>query len=319
MLPMFAAGAALSLGSSMFGGRSVRRAAQRAEEQARQRQEMEQQYGRDALGRSQELAGSMPTNSFKPWNIRTGLGGWNIDPATGQATAQMDPRAQQYRDWNYGQSEQARQQLGNYDRQGFAQQEFNRGQGLLAEGRQGSMQSMLGMLKRKGLTGFGQTGYSGMATNPLMNSMLDRNNRQDLELMDRSFGAADTQMDRLQGRATGLFDRGYQMNNDLNNQLEMNMRFGQQDYTRGMDDFDRRARFAQGQEQYYRQAALGGMEGVADAQAIGNQARLGRDQGLARMGQNMGNMMFSGYGGMMGGGMQQPPSNAELERMFGGY
>jgi hypothetical protein len=310
---MLAASAALSLGSSMFGGRSVRRAAQRAEDQARQRQAMEQQYGRDALGRSQAMAASMPTSSFKPWNIRTGFGGWNIDPATGQATAQMDPRAQQYQDWNYGQSELARQQLGNYDRQGFAQQEFNRGQGLLAEGRQSSMQSMLGMLKRKGLSGFGQAGYSGVATNPLLNSMLDRQNRQDLELMDRSFGAADTQMDRLDKRASGLFDRGYQMNDDLNNQLEMNMRFGQQDYNRGMDNFDRRARFAQDQERYYQQAALGGNKGVADAQAMGNQARLSRDQGLARMGQNIGQSMF---GGMF---QQQPTAQPYNGTMWGGW
>jgi hypothetical protein len=228
----------------------------------------------------------------------------------------MDPRAQQYQDWSYGQSEKARQQLGDYDRQGFAQQEFNRGQGLLAEGRQNSMQSMLGMLKRKGLSGFGQAGYSGVATNPLLNSMLDRQNRQDLELMDRSFGAADTQMDRLQGRATGLFDRGYAMNDDLNGQLQTGMEFGQQDYNRGWNEWNQRARFGQGQEELYRQAALGGNQGVADAQAMGNQARLGRDQGLARMGQNIGQSMFGGFQGMF---QQQPTAQPYNGTMWGGW
>ena len=316
MLPMLAGGAFASIAGGLFGGRASRRAAAAAEQQARERAAAQQQYGRDALGRSQELASSMPTGSFKPWNVRTGYGGWNIDPATGQATAQMDPRAQQYQDWNYGQSEQARQQLGNFDRQNFAQQEFNRGQGLLAEGRQGSMQSMLGMLKRKGLTGFGQAGYSGMATNPLMNSMLDRQNRQDLELMDRSFGAADTQMDRLQNRATGMFDRGYGLNDDLNNQLEMNMRLGQQDYNRGWDEFDRRARFGQGQEEYYKQAALGGMEGIGQAQNMGTQARLGRDQGFANMLGNVGGTMFSNNMNRM---FAQPTAQPYNGSMWGGW
>lgn len=315
MLPMLAGGAITSIAGGLFGGRASRRAAAAAEQQARERAAQQQQYGRDALGRSQAMAALMPTNSFKPWNVRTGLGGWSIDPSTGQVTAQMSQPAQDYQNWNYDQSNLARQQLGNFDRQGFAQQEFNRGQGLLAEGRQTSMNSMLGALKRKGLAGFGQVGFGGTATNPIVNSMMDRQNRQDLELMDRSFGSADNQMDRLQTRATGMFDRGYGLNDDLNNQLDMNMRFGQQDYNRGWDEFNQRARFGQGQEDYYRQAALGGMEDIGQAQQMGIQARLGRDQGFARMGQNIGNMMFSGYGG----GMRQPPSNAELERMFGGY
>jgi hypothetical protein len=318
MLPLVA-GAALSIGSSLFGSRSAKKAAAAAERQARERQAAEQQYGRDALGRSQALAGSMPTNSFKPWNIKTGLGSWEIDQATGQATAMMDPRAQGYQNWNYDQSEQARQQLGNFDRQRFAQQEFNRGQGLLSEGRNASLDGLLSSLQRKGLAGFGQTAQGGSSTsqtNPLLASLFDRQNRQDLELMDRSFGAADTQMDRLQNRATGLFDRGYAMNDDLNGQLQTSMQLGQNDYARGWDEWNQRARFGQGQEDYYRQAALGGMQGVADAQNMGTQARLSRDQGFARMGQNIGQSMFGGFQGMF----QQPPTAQPYNgTMWGGW
>ena len=305
MLPMLAAGAALQIAGGLFGSNSAKKAAQRAEQQARERQMQIQGYGRDALARSQGFAATMPdSSSFKPWNIVTNRGGWNIDPATGSATAQFSQPVQGYQDWAFGQSKLAQDQLGGFDRQGFAQQEFNRGQGLLAEGRGQQMSDTLGMLQRKGLAGFGQTmpgGSSTVAGNPIMSSLFDRRNRQDLELMDRSFGSADGQMDRLYGRATGLFDRGNALSDSLNGQLTTGMQFGQQDYERGMQDFRNRAGLFQNQEELQRLAALGGMEEVGQSQQRVTQARLGRDQGFAGMFQNIGGSMMSnpqGWGGM---------------------
>lgn len=303
MLPMLAAGAALSLGSSFLGGRSSKKAAARAEEQARQRQAQIQGYNRDALGRNQAFAQTMPDGTaFKPWNIQTGRGGWEIDPATGQATAKLSQPNQQYQDWAYGQSAEARNQLGNFDRNAFAQQEYNRGQGLLAEGRGKQTSDMLGMLQRKGLAGFGQTNAVGgtAQTNPLMASLFDRQNRQDLELMDRSFGAGDAQMDRLYGRANGLFDRADNMNTSLNGQLQTGMQYGNDARSRSLDDWRMRSGIFDSQEALQRGAALGGMEDVGQAQQMGIQARLGRDQGLAQSFGQMGNMMMSNPQAMQG-------------------
>ncbi len=302
MLPF--AGAALSLAGGLFGRSSAKRAARRAEAQARARQAQIQGYGRDALGRSQAIGAQQPTG-FTPWNVRTGLGGWNIDPATGQATAEMDPTAKGYQDWAYGQSQEARNQLGNFDRQAFAQQEYNRGQGLLQEGRDSNLSNLLGSMQRKGLVGFGQTPVGGTSTsqsNPMLNSLFDRQNRQDLELMDRSFAAGDNQMDRLYSRANGLFDRAYGMNDDLNGQLEMNMRFGEADRSRDLQDWQNMRMSAADQEQYHRMAALGGMEDVGNAQTMGNQARLSSNMGLSQMFGNMGGMLMGGYGGYGGYG-----------------
>jgi hypothetical protein len=298
MLPMLAGGV-LSLGSSLFGGRSARRAAQRAEDQARQRQAQIQGYNRDALGRSQAFSQTMPDGTaFTPWNIQTGRGGWEIDPATGQATARLSQPNQAMQDWQYRQSQEARNQLGNFDRNAFAQQEYNRGQGLLAEGRGQQMSDMMGMLQRKGLAGFGQTNAIGgtAQTNPLLATLFDRQNRQDLELMDRSFGAGDAQMDRLYGRATGLFDRADNMNTSLDSQLQRGMQYGEADRQRGLDDFRMRAGLFDSQEALQRGAALGGMEDVGTAQNMGNQARYGASMGMSQSFGNIGNLM-------MGGGM----------------
>jgi hypothetical protein len=310
-------GAVLSIGSSLFGRSSAKRAARRAEAQARARQAAIQGYGRDALGRSQAMAAQQPTG-FTPWNVRTGFGGWNIDPATGQATAEMDPTAKGFQDWAYGQSQEARNQLGNFDRQAFAQQEYNRGQGLLQEGRDADLSNLLGSMQRKGLVGFGQTPVGGTSTsqsNPMLNSLFDRQNRQNLELMDRSFASGDRQMDRLSQRATGLFDTGYGMNDDLNNQLQMNMQFGEADRSRALQDWQNMRMSGADQEQYYRLAALGGMEDVGNAQTMGNQARLGSNMGLAQIGSNMGGMMMSG-GGF--GGFNTAGLESGFSSMFGG-
>lgn len=296
-------GGALSIGSSLFGSRSAKKAAQRAEAQARARQAQIQQYGRDAVGRAQQYgAGLEQAGQFRPWNIQTGSGGWDIDPATGQAVARLSPELQAYQDWAYGQSRGAQEQLSDFDRQGFAQQEFQRQQDLLNPQRQQVTSNTLGMLNRKGLAGFGITGAGGgPATNPIMSSLMDRFNRQDLELADRSFGAADTQMDRLQRQATSMFGQGMGLNNALNEQLGMNMRYGAADREMALQNMRNQIEFGRGLEQYYEQAALGGMKDVGDAQARSNQVRLGRDQGLASAFSNIGGSMFSG--GMSGGSM----------------
>lgn len=328
MWPLLAAGATLKLGSSWLGGRSAKKAAARAEELARQRAAQIQQYGRDAQGRLQTVADQMPgADSFRAWNIRTGMGGWDIDPTTGQATSYLSPRAQQAQDWYYNQADNAREQLGNFDRQGFAQQEFNRGQGLLKEARDSGLSNLLGMLQRKGLSGFGQTpvgGTSTTASNPLLNSYFDRMNRQDLELMDRSYGAADTQMDRIERRANGMFDRGYGMNDDLNSQLELGMRYGEADYRRGMDSWKTRWDMATGMEPYYKTAALGGMEDIGAAQNMGIQARLSRDQGFANTFGDIGSSLMGqgmfGQGGMFPKPMPQTSmSNDQLWRQINGW
>lgn len=296
MLPLGIAGAALQLGSGLFASRSARKAAQQREAQARARQAQIQQYGQGALERSQALTNELPTG-FRAWNIKTGLGNWSVDPTTGQATAQMSPEAAAQQQRLYGASNTAWNQLGNFDRQQFAQQEFNRGQGLLQEGRNADLSNLLGMLQRKGLAGFGQTavgGTSTVETNPLLNSLFDRRNRQDLELMDRSFGAADTQLDRLSNRATDFFNRGYGMNDDLNNQLETGLRLGEQERQRALTDWQNRYRAFGDNEQYRKIAELGGMEEVMSAQDLGLQARLSGNTGLARSVDNIGGMMMQG-------------------------
>lgn len=322
MVAPLIAGAALSIGSSLFGSRSAKKAARRAEEQARQRQAQIQQYGRDALGRSQQYgAGLSEAGQFRPWNIQTGAGGWDIDPATGQATARLSPELQGYQDWAYGQSRGAQEQLSDFDRQGFAQQEFQRGQGLLQESRDTNLNSLIGTLRRKGISGFG-TAMPGSSSpsNPLLNSLFERQNRQDLELADRSFGAADNQMDRLRRQATGMFGQGMELNSALNEQLGMNMRYGAADREMALQNMRNQIEFGRGQEDYYKTAALGGMEDVGKAQQMSNQARLGRDQGLASAFSNIGGSLFSG--GMSGGGGYFGGGGAGFEsglsNMFGG-
>lgn len=311
MVAPLIAGAALSIGSSLFGSRSAKKAARRAEEQARQRQAQIQQYGRDAVARSQQYgAGLSEAGQFRPWNIQTGAGGWDIDPATGQATARLSPELQAYQDWAYGQSRGAQEQLSNFDRQGFAQQEFQRQQDLLNPQRQQVTSNTLGMLNRKGLAGFGITGAGGgPATNPIMSSLMDRFNRQDLELADRSFAAADTQMDRLNRQATGMFGQGYGLNDDLMNQLELNMRYGGADRDMAMQNWLNRAKVGAGQESFYEMAALGGMNDVANAQTQSNQARLGRDMGLASAFNSIGSSFLPSLSGGM-------PSMGSVQGMF---
>jgi hypothetical protein len=105
------------------------------------------------------------------------------------------------------------------------------------------------------------------------------------------------------------------MNDDLNNQLQMNMQFGEADRSRALQDWQNMRMSGADQEQYCRMAALGGMEDVGNAQTMGNQARLGSNMGLAQMGSNMGGMMMSGGGGFGGfnpGGMQSMFSRTGL-------
>ena len=300
MWPMIA-GAALSIGGSLLNRNSARKAAQAAENAARERAARIQNYNRGALGRSQELGLKMPSG-FTPWNVKTGMGSWGYDPASKTVTAQLGPEVAQQQQRLYGAADNAWNQLGNFDRQQFAQQEFNRGQGLLQESRNADLSNLVGMLQRKGLAGFGQTatgGTSTVETNPMLNSLFDRRNRQDLELMDRSFGMADNQMDRLTQRATGMFDRGYQYNDDLNGQLEMGLRMGDADRTRALADWQNQARLLSEQERFYQGVELGGMEDVANAQQYGIQARLGSNAGFANMMQQGGNMLMSYGGGSM--------------------
>lgn len=290
-------GAGLQLASGLFNSRSARRAAAAAENQARQRQAQIQQYGRDALGRSQEMASQLPTG-FRAYNVRTGFGGWNIDPTTGTVTAEMSPEAKAYQDWAYGASGTARQQLGDFNRQQFAQQEYDRGRGLLQEGRSADLSNLVGMLQRKGIAGFGQTPVGGTSTiqsNPLLNSLFDRQNRQDLELLDRSYGAADTQMDRLTRRATGLFEAGYGLNDDLNAQLDMAYRLGERERAVQLEDFRNRQGLFNDQEQLQRLVALGGVEDVGRAQQMGTQSRLASNTGLANSIANIGGMFLSKF------------------------
>ena len=300
MWPM-AIGAGLQIAGGLFGRKSAKKAAEAqrrlaAEEGA----EIERRYGaKSATLRG--LADSAPDSSaFKPWNIVSGAGSWEIDPATGQAVQRLSQPLSAAQEWAYGQAAGAREQLGDFDREAFAQREFQDTQALQAEQRAGDMDQLLSSLRRKGLTGFGQTAAgasSSQLTNPMLQSLYKAQADADQGLAIRSRQMADSQMDRLQDRAKGLFNFGTGIDSLLYPQLADQMRLGEQAYDRDVDAWGRRGDMLTSADETDIAAYLAaiGRTSPAEKDVIG--ARLASNKGIAdamgSFGRRLGAGLFS--------------------------
>lgn len=318
-LMMAGVGAGMSVLGSLFGGRSAKKAAARAHEQAMQRQAQIQQYGNQAASRLDGQQAMLSDVAFKPWNITSGNGTNRINPLTGEITQELSQPLQQQQDWSYQQAQNIQGQLGNFDRDQFAQQEYQRHLALLQPSRNDQMAGMMNMARRKGVGGLsvsslGSAPGQGVAVNPLAAGLGQQWGQQDQALAARSYGMADNEMARLYGLQSGLFGQGLKLNDAVDDQMEQAMRFGQQDFNNQRTQFQDQYGLFRDQEQYRKMAALGGMEGIQEAQNMGIQARLGRDQGIASSMTKLGGQMIGA--GMFGSGgvMPQVPAVGNYER-----
>jgi hypothetical protein len=308
MVMPLAIGAGVQLLGGLFGSRSKRKAAARAQAQAAAEAARLQAYGRGAVDRHSGMMQEQRGINFRPVNISTGMGTHKFGP-DGSVEAQLSQPLQQQQDWMYGQADNLRGQMGNLDRDAFAQQDYQRMQALMGEGRNAAMSGTMGMLSRKGLAGFGMdAGTGGGSTNPIMSSLMDRFNRQDQEMAYNSYGRADNEMKRLMDMQRQMFGGGAEINNMLNPQLMQSMQFGQQNFQNDRSMFNDRYSMFQNKELMQKIAELGGMEGISAANTAANQARLGQSTGFWGGVSNLGAGMMGGgnlggmFGGMFGGG-----------------
>jgi len=151
--------------------------------------------------------------AFRPYAVTTGFGSGFFDTEKGTAGYELSPIYQAFRDRTLGTSAGVYDQLGAADPQQMAAQYLAEQQGLLSPQRTAEDIALRNQQLNRGRIGFGLSseaagaGMGGMV-NPEMFSLQRARAMADAQMAAGAREQAQTDIDRLIGRASGLFQTG---------------------------------------------------------------------------------------------------------------
>ena len=188
--------AAIGVGGSLLGARSASKAAQSAAD-------AQLQAGREAAEAAR----------FRPYAVSTGFGRSFFDEDAQTAGYELDPRLAAFRDRNYGLATNVYDQLGTADPQAFAAQVMAERQGLLQPQRMAEDIALRNQQLGRGRIGLGLTGAAagagmGGMVNPEQFSLQRARALADAQMAAEAREQGQADIDRLIGRAGGLFQQG---------------------------------------------------------------------------------------------------------------
>jgi hypothetical protein len=191
-----AIGAVVGGGLSLLGSRSASKSAQSAAD-------AQLQAGREAAEAAR----------FRPYAVSTGFGRSFFDEDAQTAGYELDPRLAAFRDQNYGLATNVYDQLGTADPQAFAAQVMAERQGLLQPQRQAEDIALRNQQLGRGRIGLGLTGAAagagmGGMVNPEQFSLQRARALADAQMAATAREQGQADIDRLIGRASGLFQTG---------------------------------------------------------------------------------------------------------------
>jgi hypothetical protein len=261
-----------SVVGNLLGARSASKSAQKAAD-------AQLQAGREAA----EAA------KFRPYAVTSGFGSSFFDEDKQTAGYDLDPRLAAFRDQNYGLATNVYDQLGVADPEEFAAQVMAERQGLLQPTRMAEDIALRNQQLGRGRIGLGLTGAAagagmGGMVNPEQFSLQRARALADAQMSAeaRELGQAD--IDRLIGRASGLFQQGAGIE-----------QLGMIPLTTGADLGKAHASAGANAGQ---SLLAGGMAASQSNLAAG----LARASMYSTLGNAFGGMSFGGGGGGMGGG-----------------
>ena len=151
---------------------------------------------------------------FKPYAVTTGFGRSFFDEAAQTAGYELDPELAAFRDFYYQQAREAQQQLAGMSPQEMAAQVLAEQQGLLAPTRRAEDIALRQEQLGRGRIGLGVSpeavgaGMMGGAVNPEQYAQQLARSRADAEMAAAAREYGQAEVDRLIGRAGGLFQTG---------------------------------------------------------------------------------------------------------------
>ena len=151
---------------------------------------------------------------FRPYAVTTGFGRSFFDEEAQTAGYELDPELAAFRDFYYGQARQAQEQLAGMSPQEMAAQVLAEQQGLLAPTRRAEDIALRQQQLQRGRIGLGVApealgaGMMGGAINPEQYSQDLARARADAEMAAAAREYGQSEIDRLIGRGTGLFQTG---------------------------------------------------------------------------------------------------------------
>lgn len=191
------AGSLISAGAGLIGSSMASRAADRSA---------------DAQVRAAEIAAEAA--KFRPYAVTTGFGRSFFDEAAQTAGYELDPELAAFRDFYYQQAREAQQQLAGMSPQEMAAQVLAEQQGLLAPTRRAEDIALRQQQLGRGRIGLGVSpeavgaGMMGGAVNPEQYAQQLARARADAEMAAAAREYGQAEVDRLIGRAGGLFQTG---------------------------------------------------------------------------------------------------------------
>lgn len=188
--------AAIGVGGSLLGSSMASKSANRAADAQ--------------LQASREAAEAA---KFRPYAVSTGFGSSFFDEKRQRAGYNLDPRLAAFRDQNYGLASDVYGQLGTADPQEFAAQVMAERQGLLQPQRQAEDIALRNQQLGRGRIGLGLTGAAagagmGGMVNPEQFSLQQARALADAQMAAEAREQGQADIDRLIGRAGGLFQQG---------------------------------------------------------------------------------------------------------------
>lgn len=150
---------------------------------------------------------------FKPYSITTGFGQGFFNPETQQASYNLSPLMEAFRNQYYGGAAQAMDQWSNLDPQAAAQNYMAQQQGLLQPGRQAEDIALRNNMLKTGRIGLGLSSEAaGAGTGGMVNPQqfaLDRARAlADAQMAAQSYSMGQADIDKAIARAQGLFQSG---------------------------------------------------------------------------------------------------------------
>lgn len=151
---------------------------------------------------------------FRPYAVTTGFGRSFFDEAAQTAGYEIDPELAAFRDFYYQQAREAQQQLAGMSPQEMAAQVLAEQQGLLAPTRRAEDIALRQQQLGRGRIGLGISpeavgaGMMGGAVNPEQYAQQLARARADAEMAAAAREYGQAEVDRLIGRAGGLFQTG---------------------------------------------------------------------------------------------------------------